>query len=142
MLAIAHRVLEHFPNHAPILVFPRAKREAKDLLQGHWEAAKLSLSTTERPIVTDQMIDEMMYFSPGLTFGEWERKELVTGCCLAFLLKPNEEEFEGADEVVLQIVYGSKKAPNGSEGSPADKAVYKMELPVQQQVQVTASLFN
>lgn len=49
----ANAILENQRSIGLILVFPHCKKTAKDVLGEFWDAAKLSISNTERPQVAE-----------------------------------------------------------------------------------------
>ncbi|KAB0797855.1 hypothetical protein PPYR_08848 [Photinus pyralis] len=118
-LAVANVVLSNLSKNGVIIVFPQAKDMVKPTLADLWEPSGLAIGYTERPVFTEAMLEELLYFAE-VEFLPQDKADLMSGPGLAYLTKPSSSDFEGdVDEAVLKFIYGEMKAPPGSEESPA-----------------------
>ncbi|KAF5275639.1 hypothetical protein FQA39_LY06751 [Lamprigera yunnana] len=117
-IAVADVILETVPKNGIVVVFPQAKDMVKSTLAELWEPARLSINLTERPLFTESMIEEMLYFAEN-KFSEMDMIDLLSGPCIAYFLKTS-NDFEGdIDELVRHFIYGEMMEPPGSPESPA-----------------------
>lgn len=123
-LAVANVVLDHYANAGVVLVFPQAAKQGQSTLAEFWGPAGLTVSVTEKTQVTEEMIDEMLYFTDReKEFTKTDAYNLTNAPCLVYLIKPhNADDYHNdIDNAVLEIVYGSSKCPPGSPDSPAQR---------------------
>lgn len=127
---VANHVNDTYTKNGVILVFPIIKLQVKDALKDLWEPAGLAISATERPKVTEEMLEELLYFA-NQEFAEQDLHNLLNTETIAYLIKPYDNDlFSGdIDNAILRFIYGESMCPPGSEESPALNLISHVPIP-------------
>ncbi|XP_018319594.1 fibrous sheath CABYR-binding protein [Agrilus planipennis] len=116
---VAENCLENFPDYGCAILFPQCKVEAKPVVADALQQNGINLFKEEPVQLTEQMIEEILYFSE-MTFLDEEVEVLLKDRSSILLLKPSVAELPApVDQVVLQAIYGLSKQPPGDPDSPA-----------------------
>lgn len=118
-LAQANAILETYAAMGTILILPQAKDHYVEVMGDLWNAAQLNISSKEKVRLTEEMLEEMLYFADW-SFPDETMQDILENQSLALLIKSGSDEIsENMDNAVLAFVYGKSKAPPGSTDSPA-----------------------
>lgn len=118
-LAQANTILETYANMGTILILPKAKDRYVEVMGDLWNAAQLNVSSKEKIRLTEEMLEEMLYFADW-NFPDETMQDILENQSLALLIKPaNDDVAERIDNAILELVYGRSKEPPGSPDSPA-----------------------
>lgn len=131
-LAQANTILETYATMGTILILPKAKDRYVEVMGDRWNAAQLNISNKEKVRLTQEMIEEMLYFADW-SFPEETMQDILENQGLALLIKSGSDEIsENIDNAILEFVYGKSKAHPGSPDSPAQLLISVEEEKVEE----------
>ncbi|KAG5889777.1 hypothetical protein JTB14_036393 [Gonioctena quinquepunctata] len=118
-IAECQNILNNIPTYGIVLIFPHAREKYWDVLAELVHEAGLAVHQTEKFHMTQEQLDDILYFCKSGEFDEYSLADLMSSQCAVICLKPKHGvEITDMDEVVLKFVYGPLKRPPGSENSP------------------------
>nr|CAI5848239.1 unnamed protein product [Callosobruchus analis] len=126
--AEANNILENLKIYGVMLILPNGRDKYSEVVSDVIQEAGLTVQQSDKVKLTEDMLEELLYFSEE-KFTQRTREDCLNGrISLALLIKRCSENLPGKiDDLVLQVVYGNSRKPPGDERSPNQKMMTKEE---------------
>ncbi|VEN44863.1 unnamed protein product [Callosobruchus maculatus] len=126
--AEANNILENLKPYGVMLILPNGREKYSEVVSDVLHEAGLTVQQSDKVKLTEDMLEELLYFSEE-KFTQRTRQDCLNGrISLALLIKRCSENLPGKiDELILQVVYGNSRKPPGDERSPNQKMMTKDE---------------